>query len=112
MPARPSTRRTSASRSCISSTSRAASSARSTTGSRNRTLPLVDEEADLAARLEDGPANLAQRVDLLDARLGLDLGERDPLALEVALDGLAVAHDHDRLAVEHGSQTREAEAEP
>ena len=45
------------------------------------------------------------------ARLRGDLLEGQPLPAQVAVDHLAVLHDHDRLAVEDRPQPREAEAE-
>src|SRR5205807_8335381 len=75
-------------------------------------LARVLDEADLAAGLEHGEADVGQVGDLLlPGRFG-DLLDGEPFALEVALDHLAVLNDDEGLAFENRSRARKAVAEP
>src|SRR4051794_3912226 len=69
-------------------------------------------EADLAVRLEHGEADILERADLLQARLGLELLGRHPLPAQVALEDAPVDDQHDRLALQDGPQPPHAVAEP
>src|SRR6266576_5219991 len=63
-------------------------------GSRRRpAASLLFDEADRAARLEHGPFDLVERLDLLQSCLLHQLIEREPLILEIALDRLSVLHE-------------------
>src|SRR5947208_8249367 len=75
-----------------------------------RRLILLDK-ADLAARLEDSPADLVERVDLLVARLGGDLLLRQAIPPQVLLDHLAVLDQDQWLSLQHGPQPLETPRE-
>src|SRR5881392_593280 len=76
-----------------------------------RAAPALLDEADLAARLEHGPLDLVQRLDLLYPRLSGDLFNGQALAAQVRLDRLPVLHDDHGLALEDRAQPRQLEAE-
>ncbi len=68
------------------------------------------DEADAAARLENGPLHPVERADSLLPRCGEELAERDPVPRQVPVDRLAVLDDDDRLPVDHRPQERNLEA--
>src|SRR5581483_4080254 len=72
---------------------------------------LAPDEADLPARLEDRPAHLRERGDVLQAGSGLDLLDRDPLALHVLVDRDAVLDEQQRAPLEQRPHAPEAVAE-
>src|SRR3954468_6319388 len=77
--------------STASTASAGESSSRTSLSERNRVRRLILlDEADLAARLEHGPADLVERVDLLRASLGGDLLLGQPVASQVPVDHLAI----------------------
>src|SRR5690242_13303252 len=94
--------------STASTASAGESSFRTSLSERNRVRRLILlDEADLSARLEHGPPNLVERVDLLKARLRGDLLLRQPVAAQVLVDHLAVLDQDQRLAFEDRTQAPE-----
>src|SRR3954464_2109604 len=73
-----------------------------------RARSALGDEADLPARLEHGPADLLERVDLLVAGLCSDLLRRQTVTPQVFLDHVAVLDQDQRLALEDRPQRAEA----
>src|SRR4051812_42355254 len=71
---------------------------------------LAGEERDLPVRLQHGVLDVAERADLLLARLGLELVDGDALTAQRPVDELAAGDQQDRLALEHRPQRLDAEA--
>src|SRR4051812_10271170 len=72
---------------------------------------LLRDDADLPAGLEHGPLDVLELRHLLSSRRDHQLVDRQPLALQIALDRLAVLDDDDRLAVERRARERELVAQ-
>src|SRR5438105_399 len=72
---------------------------------------LLLDEADLSARLEHGPLDVVERLDLLSTCFRHQLLGGQTLALQVLLDRLPVLDDDDRLALEQRPQAAEAKRE-
>src|SRR5919108_4972851 len=71
--------------------------------------PLLRDEADPAAGFENREPDIRKCGDLLPARLGEHLADREALALEVLLDRPAVLNQDQRLAAQCRAQSWEAE---
>src|SRR5437660_1034759 len=78
---------------------------------RGRELGLLLDEADLPRRLEDGPSDLIERLDLVLPGLLGDVIGGQALAAQVLLDEPAVLDDHHGLALQDGAQPAEPEAQ-
>src|SRR5215211_2414968 len=71
----------------------------------------IRNEADSPARLQHRETTVVQRLDLLLARFGLELLDREALATQVSLDRHPVLDQHHQAALEQGTKPGDTEVE-